>query len=60
MNNNVKLLIMFVVIVGVFYLYTLLGPKGTVTEEPIDTTAVAEEVVETPPVQTEIISETRQ
>ena len=57
MNNNVKLLIMFVVIVGVFYLYTLLGPKGTVTEEPIDTTAVVEEVVETPPVQTEIISD---
>lgn len=57
MNNNVKLLIMFVVIVGVFYLYTLLGPKGIVTEEPIDTTAVVEEAVETAPVQTETISD---
>lgn len=57
-NNNVKLLIMFVVIIGVFYLYTLLAPKGAVIEEPVDTTAVAEEaVIEQAPPPTETLKD---
>lgn len=40
MSNNVKLLIMFVLIIGVFYIYTLIGNNAAPMPDIADTTTV--------------------